>query len=488
MTIAQKWQRVQAAPLPTKEGTSTEEIVSHVKDVLGEKADILARETKFMQRRSPLTGMRFARALILGWLSMPNASYTQLQHMLELDHCDVTAQALEQRMNASAGDFMKALLHVAVEKVVLGTEVNTELLQRFHGVFTQDGSIIGLPNSLEKQYQGFGGNTDESGKSGMRMQIRLNMTNGAMQGPWIKEARACEREGEGSVEELPLPKGSLYLTDIGYFTLKRMHEMTEQGQWWLTHAKSDLSLIDERGVKKTLVEFIKQNSQKKRIDTWVTMGSTDKTKQRMRLMAFRVSDERAHQRQEQQNQNTPTRGKGSRRDVQVGKRRQRPSNDGRHRRRLSAKRLELIEWTILITNVPESLLAPHEARALVRARWQIELIWRLWKERGQADIWRSAKDTRILCEVLAKLIGLVFQHWFVIVGCWSQPDRSLVKASIAVQLLTPSLALTLNGPITAQEVIEAMKRAMRKSTINPSKQRQRTCDLLKDPKQAGGLS
>ena len=49
----------------------------------------------------------------------------------------------------------------------------------------------------------------------------------------------------------------LYLTDIGYFTLKRMHEMTEQGWWWLTHAKSDLSLIDERGVKKTLVEFIK---------------------------------------------------------------------------------------------------------------------------------------------------------------------------------------------------------------------------------------
>jgi len=480
-TVAQKSPCVQTAQPQAREGTSIEEIAKHLQEVLGEKTEELARKTNFVKRRSPITGKVFAQALIMGWLAMPDASYSQLQQMLEVVGCDVSAQALEQRMTKEAGEFLKEILHQAVEKVVIGEEVTTEILQRFNGVFTQDGSVIGLPKSLEHVYQGFGGNTEESGKSGMRAQIRLNLNNGEMQGPWIKEARACEREGEGSFEELPPPVGSLSITDTGYFTLLRMRWMTETGKWWLTHAKANLLIFDERGVKYTLVEYIKKNQHKQVIDAWVTIGNTSKTRQEARLMAFRVSDQRAQQRREQQNKNTQIRAKGSRRDVQVGKRRQRPSQDGRHRRRLSAKRMKLIEWTILLTNVPQSLLAPHEARALVRARWQIELIWRLWKERGMLDIWRSTKDTRILCEIYAKLIGMLFQQWFTILGCWSQPDRSMVKASMAVQLLTPSLALALSGPMTLQDILSAMKRAMYRATINSSKKRQRTCDLLKDP-------
>ena len=39
---------------------------------------------------------------------------------------------------------------------------------------------------------------------------------------------------------------------------------------------------------------------------------------------------------------------------------------------------------------------------------------------------------RILCEVYAKLLALVLQHWVLLVSCWDWPDRSLVKAAQAV--------------------------------------------------------
>src|SRR5207253_616381 len=97
--------------------------------------------------------------------------------------CDVTAQALEQRMTPAAVAYLEALLHLVVEQAVIAEEVKIEVLQRFQGVYTQDGTVIGLPNSLEEKYRGFGGNTEESGKSGMRAQIRLNLSNGEMQGP-----------------------------------------------------------------------------------------------------------------------------------------------------------------------------------------------------------------------------------------------------------------------------------------------------------------
>jgi len=94
---------------------------------------------------------------------------------------------------------------------------------------------------------------------------------------------------------------------------------------------------------------------------------------------------------------------------------------------------------------------------------------RFWKERGQTDIWRSEKEMRILCEVYAKLIGMVIQHWLIILGCWHQPHRSIVKASLAVKLLAPSLALTLDGSLSLSEVLHALQRAMSALDSIPTK-------------------
>ncbi len=465
-----------------------EELEHNLQMLLTQVSEELARETKFVQHVSPLTGAIFAQTLILGWLAMPEASYTQLQQVMALRGCEVSAQALEKRMTQKAADFLLSLLHAVMAEAMSSEAVSPELLSRFEGVYLQDGSIISLPNDLSGLYKGYGGSTEESGKSALRVQIRLNMNTGQMQGPWVQEARTCERKGPGSSEQLPLPKNALYVTDCAFQTLHSMHDFSEAGIWWLTHAKADLTLTDARGVKSTMPEFIKSREGQEVIDEWVTLGATSKTRQQVRLIAFRVSDQTAKRRREQAGGSSSTRGKGCRRDVRVGKKHQRPSKDGRHHRRMGKKRFALCDWTIVITNVPVALLAPHEARALMRCRWQNELVWRLWKERGHVDIWRSEKAMRILCEVYAKLIGMIIQHWLIIVGCWQDPHRSMVKASLAVQLLAPSLALTLDGPLSLQEVLLAGKRAMARSRLNSYKKRPSTADLLEHPVLAGGLS
>lgn len=458
-----------------------------LRTLLTQTADELARETQFVQRRSPLTGAIFAQTLILGWLAQPQASYTHLQQMMALLGCPVSAQALEQRLTVQAADFLLSLLHAAVAQAISSEAMSSELLSRFEGVYVQDGSIIGLPSTLAGLYRGCGGNTPSSGTSALRMQVRLNLNTGRLGGPWLQEARGGERSGPGNIEQHPLPKDALYVTDCAYLPLQTMRALSQQGVCWLTHARADLMLTDERGVRSTLTEYLKLHAKQPVIDAWVNVGATAATRQRVRLLAFRVSEQTAKQRRTLATRQSKTRGKGSRRDVRVGKRRQRPSLDGRHRRCISHKRLALSDWTILLSNVAAERLAPHEARALMRCRWQIELLWRLWKERGQVDLWRSEKAMRILCEIYAKLLGMIIQHWLIIVGCWQQSHRSMVKASLAVQLVAVSLALTLNGPLGLQEVMEASQRAMARARLNPCKKRPSTADLLEQPLLARGL-
>jgi IS4 transposase len=90
--------------------------------------------------------------------------------------------------------------------------------------------------------------------------------------------------------------------------------------------------------------------------------------------------------------------------------------------------LAAADWTIYLTNVSSDRLTLQEALVLGRARWQIELLFKLWKRYGSIDESRSAHPWRILCELYAKLLAMVIQHWVLLTTCWRCPDRSLVKA------------------------------------------------------------
>jgi hypothetical protein len=117
----------------------------------------------------------------------------------------------------------------------------------------------------------------------------------------------------------------------------------------------------------------------------------------VRLIAYRVSEERA--------------------------RRQRQRLYGYARRKggtPTRKALALANWVVLVTNVPEERLRAEEVWVLARVRWQVEILFRVWKRHARIDAWRSGNVWRILCELYAKLMGVVVLHWLLLVargGC-----------------------------------------------------------------------
>ena len=204
----------------------------------------------------------------------------------------------------------------------------------------------------------------------MRVQVRLDLAQGGMQGPWLQEGRAAERSGEA--HEAPLPQGCLYNVDAGYFTLAEMRAHGKAGCSWLTTANAGTPLIDERGQCWDLVSFLRAQTGEE-VDVQVLLGKYERLP--VRLIARRVSAEQAERRRKSANREKEVKAKGVQRP---NVRKRRGAGDKRKRTRKRRKtgkaRLQLLDWTILITNVAHTLLTVDEALVLARCRWQMEIV------------------------------------------------------------------------------------------------------------------
>jgi hypothetical protein len=369
-------------------------------------------------------------------------------------------------MTPQAAVFMGRLLEEMVAMVVSGQECHIPVLESFNGVYLQDGTVLTLPDALQDYWRGSG---ETGGEAGLRVQLRINWSDGRLTGPWLQDARASENTGEATVENTALPQGALSVTDSGYVILKRMRELDEHGIFWLTAARANMIITDASGIRRDLPSFVASRPAEL-IDEWVWVGADRQVS--CRLLVFAPSA-KARPRKDQK-----ARVKGSRHDVQVGRRKAPKGKKGRKRpeERLHHRRLK--GALVLLTNAPALRLSALQARMILRLRWHIELIWKVWKQDGKLDCWRSEKGMRILCEVYAKLMALIVQHWFTITGCWSDPHRSLVKACHLIQKIAPCIILTMHGPLAQQELFHIMCLSMKGCTINTRKKRPNTSQRL----------
>jgi Transposase DDE domain len=128
----------------------------------------------------------------------------------------------------------------------------------------------------------------------------------------------------------------------------------------------------------------------------------------------------------------------------------------RKHHKVSASKRRQLDWLLVLTNVAVCMLSAQQVVALMRLRWQIELFWKLCKQEGKIDTWRSSKPQRILTELYAKLLGLLMEHWITLQGCWHDPRRSLFKARQVIEWTAPWLVLALRGHVAWEVVLAAM--------------------------------
>lgn len=430
---------------------SIPEVAGAIGRVLTEVATTVERTTGFVQRRSKLTGALFVQTLVLGWLERPDATLAELSQTASELGVAISPQGLAERFTDRASLLLEDVLGAAVGEVIAADPVAIPILRRFSAVTVQDSTTIALPPELAEHWRGCGGTTPD-GEAALKLQVRLDLLGGRMEGPLLEDGRAADPRTP--LQTAPQPAGTLRLQDLGYFRLDLLADLAEQEVFWLTRLLANTTVLTPDGTPLDLAARL-PTVVGTSADWPVLLG----VQQRLpaRLLAVRVPHEVADER-----------------------RRKLRAEARHHGRAVSHARLRLADWTILVTNLPPARLTVPEALVLARARWQIELLFKLWKQHGRLDEARSAQPWRLLCEIYAKLIALLIQHWILLTRVWAFPDRSLVKAAQAVRHTAPLLVAALAGalPLTTALAQIQLRLASPGCRMNPRKTTPNTYQLL----------
>jgi Transposase DDE domain len=252
------------------------------------------------------------------------------------------------------------------------------------------------------------------------------------------------------------------MADLGYFALKRLLAFMRQGIYFLLRYKAGVLVWNEQGQLMDLVQDLPQQ-EGELFDQPVRVGASKQVA--ARLLAQKVPKEVLEQRREQLKERAHKQNKP-----------------------INPRLWDLVQWTILLTNVPTALLSAQEAFQLQRARWQIELLFKLWKEHGKVDEWSTAKPERILCEVYAKLLAMVVQHWLLLLSCWQDPHRSLESVAEVVREHVPLLVYGLTRQLSLTTALRLLCQALAGQCSIPARQTRLSTSRLLLGEEAPGLT
>ncbi len=407
-----------------------------MRTVFEEEAGPLARHIGLRER-----GMHFhvlAYLLVLGWWHHPQAGPSTLARFAGSLGLTITKQEVDCHFTELTAQWLLALLRRAVQVLVCAKGVSVPLLQQFTAVLVEDGSTISLPAALKTVWRGCGSRragatTEAKSEAGLKVTVRFDLLGGRLDGPHLQAGR--QHELRSVLHEQQMPRGSLWLADLGYWTLAWLRSLHQQGVYFLLRYKVGIVLWYEGQRLDVLAILPKQVGQ--RVELLVEVGAS-KALKGVRLLAERVPKAVAELRQERYREYART-----------------------HCKPVNPLVLELAQWTIIVTNVPTSMLNHEQAFALLHARWQIELLFKLWKQDALVDEWTGTKPWRILCEVYAKLLAMVVQHWVLLLACWDDPHRSLSGAAEVVREQVPVLVHGVMRHVPLQRALRLMVQSVR---------------------------
>lgn len=350
----------------------------------GKTVNAVARQTKFVQRASKLTGQLFLQAIVFAYIQKPTADLADIAQGCTDLGVAISPQGVDQRINAQAMAFVQEMFRQAMTEFKNKLALPLPILQQFSALNLVDSSVVALPAQLQADYPGCGGNGPQAS---LKVQLVFEFLYGNLQHLVFQAGRAPDQKYQAYLSVVQ--PGSLTLMDLGYFCLDTFKAIMATPADVLSRFLPQTGLLTSDGQPLQLLAWLQSQSGSS-FDLDVQVGLQAKHGLPCRLLGLRLPQELAD------------------------RRRQKAKDKARRTHKaVTQAYLATLDWTLFVTNVPSTMLTLEQVAVLYRVRWQIELVFKLWKSYAGLKRVAGWRKERVLVELYAKLIGLVLTHFLV---------------------------------------------------------------------------
>lgn len=357
-----------------------------------QRTNALARETKFVERESKLTGHLFMSIFTFGMSLYGTPSLNELAGLLNvvLPQLEITRQGFDERITEEAVAFFEKMLALSLEMELpkrLSEQIHAAVCPRFNRILIFDSTAFQLPEALARYFRGVGGD-------GPQAAVKI------LFGYDFKSCRFLYRLREGTAPDQLEPHGlleeihagDLEISDLGFFNLRAFVTIAQRQAFYLSRLLLRVTLYQRTADGAFYEEFDLVKFAKKlrlpctEVELYFKIGRD--------FHPARVIIEKA-----------PEEVK-ARRLRKIRKRNQRKGSTITKRTKI------LAGFNLYLTNAPASAIPAELVRAFYGVRWQVELTFKNWKSNFALAKVTGKKPERIRCLLYAKLLFITIATKF----------------------------------------------------------------------------
>jgi len=312
------------------------------------KPNVLAKKLKVIKRKNRKGSV--VEFLLGYWILISKNQFSfdnWAMHISTITGKTISGQAVWKRITPNMVVFLKALLDKSF-KQKCKPFMDNKLFNSFKNVYLQDATHFSLPRFL---FKAFPGSYSKYGQTATaKVQAVFNLKKGFFSDFTLSSFRDNDQKDAPRFIE-KLNKGDLIIRDLGYFVLTVFKKVNQKGAFFLSRYKYNVSIYDID--TKQQIDLNKLLNKRKRLDINVCIGFKEKLN--CRLIAVPLTDK------------------------VVSERIRKAKNDRGGKTNHSKAYLELLKYSIYITNVPKEIWKTKDIYQAYKTRWYIEILFKSWK-------------------------------------------------------------------------------------------------------------
>lgn len=318
--------------------TPITEIRTALQQVFSVGIEEIAQEKGFVQRLSNITGLKFVKIWVMGFLEKPSASLNYLVQIAADMNIAITKQGLQDRLTRGSVDFFATVLKRCMTQLQNKLPLDLSLLKKFDGVEIVDSTGFELPDTLQNEFIGYGG---AASKSALKLQVIWDFLHGNLLDIVTQNGTQAGQSFRQHARQIL--SGWLCLSDLGYFALDNIEMIVQAKAYFISRWSTECGLRDPNTEKKFDLLVYLQNLTQSQLELNVWVGFQHKIA--CRLFAVRLAPDVVEERRRKLREKAHKKG-----------------------RTPTVNALAWLEWSVFITNVPLEWLTLEQVYLIYRLR------------------------------------------------------------------------------------------------------------------------